>query len=57
MRGRGSLATVSGWAPREQLPKLRQMLTQNFGTRYALHARDPRPDERLQVPSAIRHHR
>jgi V/A-type H+-transporting ATPase subunit I len=57
MRGRGSLATVSGWAPRDQLPQLRQMLTQNFGTRFALHARDPRDDERLQVPSAIRHHR
>ena len=57
MRGRGSLVTVSGWAPRDQLPQLRQMLTQNFGTRFALHARDPRPDERLQVPSAIRHHR
>jgi V/A-type H+-transporting ATPase subunit I len=57
MRGRGSLATVSGWAPRDQLPQLRQMLTQNFGTRFALHARDPRADERLQVPSAMRHHR
>jgi V/A-type H+-transporting ATPase subunit I len=57
MRGRGSLATVSGWAPREQLPQLRKMLEQNFGTRYALHARDPRADERKLVPSAIRHHR
>ncbi len=57
MRGRGSLATVSGWAPREQLPQLRKMLEQNFGSRYALQARDPRLDERLQVPSAIRHHR
>jgi V/A-type H+-transporting ATPase subunit I len=57
MRGRGSLATVSGWAPREQLPQLRRMLEQNFGSRYALQARDPRPDERLQVPSAIHHHR
>jgi V/A-type H+-transporting ATPase subunit I len=57
MRGRGSLATVSGWAPRDQLPQLRQMLAQNFGTRFALHARDPRDDERMQVPSAMRHHR
>lgn len=57
MRGRGSLATVSGWAPKDQLARLRQMLAQNFGNRYALYARDPRPDERLLVPSAIRHHR
>ncbi|MCK9199567.1 MAG: hypothetical protein M0P59_03015 [Gallionella sp.] len=54
MRGRGSLATVSGWSPEEQLPQLRQTLAENFGNRYALHVRDPRPDER--VPSAIRHH-
>jgi len=57
MRGRGSLATVSGWAPKERLPQLKQMLAQDFGDRFALHARDPRSDERMQVPSAIRHHR
>jgi V/A-type H+-transporting ATPase subunit I len=57
MRGRGSLATVSGWVPNKQLPQLKQMLTQNLGDRYALHARDPRADERMRVPSAIRHHR
>lgn len=54
MRGRGSLATVSGWVPEEQLPQLKRMLEKNFGDRYALHARDPRLDER--APSAIRHH-
>ena len=57
MRGRGSLATVSGWAPRNQLPSLKQMLTENFGERFVLQARDPRAEERLQVPSAMRHHR
>lgn len=57
MRGRGSLATVSGWSPREQLQQLKQMLTQSLGGRFALHARDPRADERMRVPSAIRHHR
>jgi V/A-type H+-transporting ATPase subunit I len=55
MRGRGSLATVSGWIPEERLPLLKRMLEKNLGNRYALHARAPRPDE--QVPSAIRHHR
>ncbi len=57
MRGRGSLATVSGWAPKEQLPQLRQLLEQHLGRRFVLHARDPRPDEHKLVPSAIRHHR
>jgi V/A-type H+-transporting ATPase subunit I len=57
MRGRGSLATVSGWIPDNQLPRLKKMLGVSFGDRYVLHARDPRADERLQVPSAIRHHR
>ncbi len=57
MRGRGSLATVSGWTPRALLPQLRQMLAQTFGERYALQARDPQNTERLLVPSAIRHHR
>jgi len=57
MRGHGSLATVSGWVPKEQLPQLKQMLAENFGDRFALHAREPRADERLRVPSAMRHHR
>lgn len=57
MRGRGSLATVSGWAPKSQLPRLQQMLTENFGNRFVLRARDPRADEHLLVPSAISHHR
>lgn len=56
MRGRGSLATVSGWVPRDQLPHLKKMLADSLGKRFVLHARDPRPDER-GVPSAIRHHR
>ncbi|HXU93837.1 MAG TPA: V-type ATPase 116kDa subunit family protein [Gallionella sp.] len=57
MPGRGSLATMSGWVPNERLPQLRQLLTQTFDDRFMLRTRDPRPDERIQVPSAIRHHR
>lgn len=57
MRGRGSLATISGWVPEHELPRLRRMLAENFGSRFALHAREPRADERRQVPSLIRHHR
>jgi V/A-type H+-transporting ATPase subunit I len=57
MRGRGSLVTVSGWIPGNQLILLKEMLTLNFSDRYMLQARDPRADERLLVPSLIRHHR
>lgn len=57
MRGSGSLTTVSGWVPSSQLPLLERMLTSSFGSRFALQVRDPRADERLQVPSAIHHHR
>ncbi|HET7832034.1 MAG TPA: V-type ATPase 116kDa subunit family protein [Gallionella sp.] len=57
MRGRGSLATVSGWVPADQLTELKRLLTDHFGNRFVLHARDPRADERPRVPSVIRHHR
>jgi V/A-type H+/Na+-transporting ATPase subunit I len=57
VRGRGSLATVSGWAPSNQVPLLKRMLTISFGNRFALQARAPRAEERLQVPSAFHHHR
>ncbi len=57
MLGRGSLATMSGWVPVERLPQLRQLLAQTLGERYALRVREPRAEERMQVPSAIRHHR
>lgn len=57
MCGRGNLATVNGWVPESQLPRLQRVLAGNFGSRFALHARAPRADERLLVPSMILHHR
>jgi V/A-type H+-transporting ATPase subunit I len=57
MRGRGSLVTVCGWIPSSQLSHLKNMLEASFGDRFVLRARDPRADERLRVPSVIRHHR
>jgi V/A-type H+-transporting ATPase subunit I len=57
MRARGSLATVSGWMPRDRIPALQQMLDRKFTGRYALHAREPRASERMLVPSLISHHR
>ncbi len=57
MRARGSLATVSGWIPSNQIPNLQHRLDLALPGRYALHARDPRPDERMLVPTLISHHR
>jgi V/A-type H+-transporting ATPase subunit I len=57
MRGRGSLATVSGWVPKDNMPALLEALQRDLAERFVLHARDPRPDERMLVPSLIRHHR
>lgn len=57
MRARGSLATVSGWVPDARITDLKQKLDQKLAGRYALHARAPRPDERMLVPSLISHHR
>lgn len=57
MRGRGSLATVSGWVPENRLPSLSRMLEEHFGDRFVLRARPPRTDERMLVPSVIVHHR
>jgi V/A-type H+-transporting ATPase subunit I len=55
MRGRGALASMSGWIPVKQLPQLKKMLATSFGDRFVLLVRDPRADERLRVPSAIQH--
>jgi len=57
MRGRGNLVTVSGWIPKNQESRLQGMLKQAFNDCFALHARDPSPEERMQVPSLISHHR
>lgn len=57
IRGHGCLATLSGWIPASRLPHLQHMLAENFSDRFVLRAREPRADERLQVPSLIHHHR
>jgi len=57
MRSRGSLAAVSGWVPAAQLPRLLRLLEASLGGRYVLQTRAPRADERLRVPSLLRHHR
>ncbi|ADE12781.1 V-type ATP synthase subunit I [Sideroxydans lithotrophicus] len=57
MRGRGELVSVSGWIPDMKLPRLQELLEQNLPGHFMLHSRPPRDDERLQVPSLLRHHR
>ncbi len=57
MRARGALATAGGWMPTDEVPGLRRRLQETFGGRFELQARDPRPEERLSVPSLIRHPR
>ncbi len=55
MRGRGELATVSGWVPKARVPDLSRALQGALPARFALIARDPRPAERAQVPSLSSH--
>ena len=57
IRGRGSLVTMSGWVPNNQLTHLKEMLAKSFDNRFVLNAREPRSDERLRVPTVTRHHR
>ncbi len=53
--GRGGLALIGGWVPKRDLPRVRERLHQRLGNRFVLTARDPRPEERMQVPSVMRH--
>lgn len=57
MRGRGDLIYVGGWVPAEELGHLRQALQERLDGRFVLTARDPRAEERLRVPSWVRHQR
>ena len=55
LHGHGGLAAITGWVPRRQAPALQQRLATALPGRTAIHLRDPRAEERLQVPSALRH--
>ncbi len=54
---RGGLARVSGWVPRERSAQLETMLAEHLAGRFVLEIRDPLPEERASVPSALRHPR
>jgi len=52
---RGGLALVSGWVPRDEVERLRNSLDVYLPHPFVLHARDPKPRERGQVPSKLSH--
>jgi V/A-type H+-transporting ATPase subunit I len=56
LRGRGGLAVVSGWVPRHETDRLRQVLEERLTYPFVLDKREPIPEERSSVPSALRHH-
>ncbi len=55
LRGRGGLALIGGWVPKCDLPRVRERLAERLGKRFVLTVRDPLPEERIQVPSVVRH--
>lgn len=55
LRARGGLVGIGGWVPRDDVPALRAALEERFEKRFVLSVHDPRPEERLQVPSVVRH--
>ena len=54
---RGGLARVSGWVPRSRIDELRALLHEQLDNRFVLELRDPLPEERASVPSALKHPR
>lgn len=57
VRGRGGLASLSGWIPARRAGELRAALDARFHGQYWLHLEPPRADEALHVPSLLRYPR
>lgn len=55
LRGKGQLVAVSGWVPRDEVPRLKQALAERFTRRYLIASRDPDPSERGQIPSFLKY--
>jgi V/A-type H+/Na+-transporting ATPase subunit I len=53
LRGRGGLSLISGWVPRDDVPRLERALHEQIGPRFHLTVREPAPEERFRVPSMI----
>jgi len=56
-RKRGGLARIGGWVPKDRVDELRARLRQQLDNRFVLESRDPLPEERAKVPSALHHPR
>jgi len=55
LRGKGQLVAVSGWVPRDEVSRLKQVLAERFTSRYLIASRDPDPSERGQIPSFLKY--
>jgi V/A-type H+-transporting ATPase subunit I len=55
VRGRGGLASLSGWIPRRQVNELKAALEARFHGRYWLDVEEPKAHEAGQVPSLVRY--
>lgn len=53
IRGTGSLAVFSGWAPAQAVAALEQQLHHSLHFPFALEVRDPTPEERSLVPTVV----
>jgi V/A-type H+-transporting ATPase subunit I len=52
-RSTGYLSIVSGWVPAVEIPRLQKELSRALANPFVLSARDPRPDETREVPTAL----
>lgn len=55
LRGKGQLVSISGWVPRDEVPRLRRALAERFTSRYLIACRDPEAGERGQIPSFLKY--
>ncbi len=53
IRSSGSLSLIRGWAPAREVERLRETLKRRLDQPFVLLARDPEPNERSEVPTAL----
>ncbi|MBI2312120.1 MAG: hypothetical protein HYU77_06440 [Betaproteobacteria bacterium] len=55
LRGHGGLVLMTGWVPKRDAERLRELLHGRIGRPFLLKLREPEPGERPRVPSVVRH--